>query len=232
MSQAVIVLQARTASQRLPGKALAPIGARSIVAHCLARLRIGRAAPVILATTTNAEDDGLAALARTYGVSVFRGSEHDVLSRMLLAARSVGARYLVRATADNPAVDIGGPERLLAELLFSQADYVIEDGLPYGAAVEALTVDALGRSAALATDAFDREHVTTFVRRERARFKVSSIPAPSGVRRPDVRLTVDTRSDLRFMRQVASRIGHWKDEPGLRQIIDAADTVSIQQQCA
>jgi spore coat polysaccharide biosynthesis protein SpsF (cytidylyltransferase family) len=52
---ALIVLQARMASRRCSGKALARVGGRTILARCLDRLRDGWAAPVVLATTTNAE---------------------------------------------------------------------------------------------------------------------------------------------------------------------------------
>ena len=147
MSQAVIILQARMASTRLPGKVLEPIGARSLLGHCIARLRIGSAAPVMLATTLAADDDCLVAAAAPYGIPVFRGPEHDVLLRYVHAARSMGARYVVRATADNPAIDIDGPERVLRDLRASGADYVVEAGLPYGACVEAITTDALNRAA-------------------------------------------------------------------------------------
>ena len=127
MTRSVIILQARMASERLRGKVLAPIGARSMLAHCIARLRIGAAAPVMVATTTNAEDDCLAAIGARYDVPVFRGPSEDVLSRFVMAARSVGAQYVVRATADNPAIDIGGAGRLLAHLQSVRADYAIED---------------------------------------------------------------------------------------------------------
>ena len=99
--EAVIILQARMASTRLPGKALASIGARTLIGHCLARLRIGGAAPVVLATTTNQEDDVLVATAAKYGVMAFRGSADDVLSRYVQAAQSIEARLVVRATGDN-----------------------------------------------------------------------------------------------------------------------------------
>src|SRR4029077_10420758 len=111
--------------------------------HCIARLRVGSAAPVMLATTLAAADDCLVAAAAPDGIPVFRGPEHDVLLRFVHAARSMDARYVVRATADNPAIDIDGPERVLRDLRASGADYVVEAGLPYGACVEAMTVDAL-----------------------------------------------------------------------------------------
>lgn len=232
MSQAVIILQARMGSMRLPGKVLASIGARSLLAHCLARLQIGGAAPVLLATTTHAEDDVLAATAARYGVPVFRGPADDVLSRYLLAARSVGARFVIRATGDNPAIDIDGPARVLAMLRSSTADHVIETGLPYGAAVEGVTVDALLRASRHATDPADREHVTPLIRREARYFSALTMPAPEPLLRPDVRLTVDTGDDLRFMQDLAARLDNWSGEPELRAILRVADTVSLGLRCA
>ena len=228
MSQAVILLQARMASSRLPGKVLAPIGARTLLAHCITRLLVGSAAPVMLATTTDEDDDVLVAAAESYCVPVFRGPADDVLLRFVLAARSVGARYVVRATADNPLTDIDGPERLLRQLRLSGADHVIEDGLPYGAAVEAMTVDALNRAAIQATDPADREHVTPLIRRDRARFTPLIIEAPRGVRRPELRLSVDTTEDLQFMRRLAARMHDWTGVPELAQAIRAIDAAKAE----
>jgi spore coat polysaccharide biosynthesis protein SpsF len=232
MSEAVIILQARMASTRLPGKALASIGARTLIGHCLARLRISGAAPVLLATTTNQEDDVLVATAAKYGVATCRGPADDVLSRYVLAARSVGARFVVRATGDNPAVDIGGPGRVLAALRSTRADHVIEDGLPYGGAVEGVTVDALMRASELAADLADREHVTPWIRRDRGRFTAVRIPAPARLRRPDVRVTVDTADDLLFMQHVASRLNNWSNEPELRRIVAVASSLAAEAHCA
>jgi spore coat polysaccharide biosynthesis protein SpsF len=232
MSRAVIILQARMASTRLPGKAAAAIGARTLIGHCLARLRIGGAAPVLLATTTNRADDALVAAAATYGVAAFRGPENDVLSRFVLAARSVGARFVVRATGDNPAVDIGGPERVLAAMRTTGADHVVEQGLPYGAAVEGVTFDALVRAAGLATDAADREHVTPLIRRDRDRFTALQIQPPATLRRPDIRVTVDTAADLAFMRAVAAGLNDWSDEPELRAIVRVASSLVQAARCA
>jgi spore coat polysaccharide biosynthesis protein SpsF (cytidylyltransferase family) len=232
MSTAVIILQARMASTRLPGKALASIGARTLIGHCLTRLRMGAAAPLMLATTINREDDVLVALAAEYGVPTFRGPADDVLSRYVLAAQSVGARFVVRATGDNPAVDIAGPDRVLAALRSTRADHVIEDGLPYGGAVEGVTVDALVRASGVATNAADREHVTPLIRRDRSRFTAVQIPAPAALRRPGVRVTVDTSDDLAFMQDVARRMDDWRDEPQLSSIATVAASLAAEARCA
>ena len=103
---------------------------------------------------------------------------------------------------------------------------MIEDGLPYGGAVEGVTVDALIRASALATDAADREHVTPWIRRDRGRFSALQIPAPASLRRPDVRVTVDTNDDLSFMQNVAARMNNWSGEPELRHIVTVAASLA------
>ena len=229
---AVIVLQARMASKRLPGKAGVHIGGRSVLARCLCRLLASGAAPVVLATTTNAEDDVLDCEAHTLGVKTIRGPVHDVLGRFVLASSFTRARYVVRATADNPAVDIDAAARVLRVLAEGGSDYVVEQGLPHGAAVEAVTADALRAADRCANSDEDREHVTTFVKRERNVFKVIDLEAPAPLRRPDLRLTIDTQEDLQFMKAVLSGLPTTPAEPDLSMIIDAADRVASRMTCA
>jgi spore coat polysaccharide biosynthesis protein SpsF len=219
MTQVGIVLQARLGSTRLPAKALAPIGGISLLERCLRRLLLARTGQVVLATTVLPEDDVLAAMASRMGIGVYRGSADDVLGRYLAAATAFGFDVVIRATGDNPAVDISAPRRVLRGL--GAADYVCEDGLPYGGAVEAVRTSALSRAATQATAGPDREHVTTFVREHPQVFEVVRLAAPRPLHRPDVRITVDTDVDLAHLRRVFSHIT--TAEPTLRQIITASD---------
>jgi spore coat polysaccharide biosynthesis protein SpsF len=213
------------ASTRLPGKALAPLAGRSLVGWCLDRLRLTVPGVVLLATTWKPEDDVLEREASARNIRTFRGPAEDVLRRFRLAATSVGARYLVRATADNPAVDIDAPVRLLRLIAATGADYVVECGLPYGAGVEVMSMSALQRADARVTDPQDREHVTLAMRRDQRWFNALEVSAPVRLRRSDLRLTVDTDEDLRFMREVLSCARGVSDEPSLSAIIAAADEV-------
>src|SRR5690606_2943082 len=82
MDRAGIVLQARLGSTRLPGKVLAPIGRWTLLEHCVRRLAFS-GLPVVVATTTGAEDDFIASVARRHGAEVFRGAAADVLARFI-----------------------------------------------------------------------------------------------------------------------------------------------------
>jgi spore coat polysaccharide biosynthesis protein SpsF len=216
-----IVLQARLASTRLPGKALELIEGRPLLEHCLRRLSAAGVARVVLATTTLEEDTALCDLATRLGLAVYRGSDADVLDRMAKAAEAFDLDPVIRATGDNPAVDIEASFRVLATLRALHADYVLEDGLPYGAAVEAVTRDALLRAAREARDLDDREHVTTWVKRRSDLWNLAFPAAPAPLRRPDLRVTVDTPADLTFVRALFARAG--TEQPSLRALIEASE---------
>ena len=222
-----ILLQARLASTRLPGKALELIEGRPLLEHCLRRLESAGVARVVLATTSLDEDSALCDLATRLGIAVYRGSDTDVLGRMAGAAQAFDLDPVVRATGDNPAVDIDAAGRVLAALNGLHADYVCEDGLPVGAAVEAVTRAALLRADREADDPGDREHVTTWVKRRSDLWNLAFPAPPVPLRRPDLRLTVDTPADLAYVRSIFARAA--AEQPSLRALIGAAEHVVSHQ---
>lgn len=228
----VVVVQARMGSRRLPGKSLALIDGVPLVTLCLRRLIASDVGPVLLATTTEPDDDHLAAEAARLGVPATRGSRDDVLDRFLQAVGQSDTAFVVRATGDNPAVDIDGARRAVSAAQRLGLDYCCERDLPYGAAVEVIRASALIDAGARATRDEDREHVTTFIRRHRARYRVATPDAPRSVRRPEVRLTVDTQEDLAFMRAVSSSVPGGLAQATLSEILAAADALTGGQQVA
>lgn len=232
MTSLLLVLQARTGSTRLPGKVLEPLGRHTLLAHCIRRLQAADLGPVVVATTREQGDDAVVAEARRHGALVFRGPTDDVLARFVGATEEFGGRYVVRATADNPAVDIDAAARLARAVYDARAEYGMEDGLPYGAAVEVISSEALRRIERLTNDPADHEHVTLFVKRHLERFRTIVSVAPRAVRRPDLRLTVDTPDDLLFMRQVLEKVDDGPEPAPLTAIITAADVVIRRAQAA
>ncbi|MBS1818538.1 MAG: acylneuraminate cytidylyltransferase [Acidobacteria bacterium] len=224
MRGTAILLQARMGSSRLPGKSMRVLGGHTLVAHAIVRLQAS-GYPVVLTTTTKPEDDCLVATAEALGAHTFRGSELDVLDRYAQATRYFELHRVIRATADNPAVDTDAVARTLILLDRTGADHVVEHGLPYGAAVEAVRGDALLKAAAAATDPYDREHVTPFLRSSHDFFALAAL-APGHLRRPGLRLTVDTDEDLAFMQKLLEAIGPDTFPAPLSAFIDVADRLT------
>lgn len=206
---AICIVQARTGSTRLPGKVLADVGGMTMLTFLLRRLQPLRVDRVVVATTENPADDDVAALAHDEGAEVVRGPEDDVLGRFALALDRFPARTVVRITADCPLTDPALADAALGIRDVTGADYVsntLVRTFPDGLDVEVIDADALRSAATEAVDPVEREHVTPFVYRRPERFALRTLRNPEML--GDLRWTVDTADDLRFVRDVVARLGH------------------------
>lgn len=203
----VIIVQARMGSTRLPGKVLAELAGRPMLAQQLARLRRCRSVDhILVATSVAATDDAIAAFCRSEGIDCFRGSEQDVLARYVGAMEACAADLVVRVTADCPLIDATETDRVIDHLAgrageIEYASNVIRRTLPRGLDTEALFADVLRRVDRLARSAPAREHVTYFITTERPDlFRCGSVEHPED--NSDLRWTVDEAADLGLVRRL------------------------------
>jgi spore coat polysaccharide biosynthesis protein SpsF len=203
----VAIIQARTGSTRLPDKVFADIAGRPMLAHVVDRVRRAtRIDEVMVATTVLRRDDPIEAWGRSRGVGVFRGSEHDVLSRYAGAARTVDADVVVRITADCPLVDPGVIDSVVDVLCeaggaVDYASNVVDRTFPRGLDAEAMFRDVLDRVERIARSPEAREHVTWFILREQPSLFITRSVIDSHDN-SDLRWTVDEDADLEMIRAV------------------------------
>ena len=185
--------------------------------------RLGRARridEVIVATTTQPEDEAIVDLAKALGFRAWRGPLEDVLTRYVGAATMAGATTVVRVTSDCPFIDPELIDETLASWPGRAIDYLGFDGYPRGLDHETMTIEALRRADADAALAYERVHVTPHLYRNPSKFKVEML-----ARSPSLahhRWCVDTPDDLAFAREVARRLGPG-DTFGWRAIVALVD---------
>jgi len=207
MALTLAFLQARMRSTRLPGKVLLAIQGRSILERAVERLRAARLLDgVVVLTTSLDEDEAVVAEARRLGVEAYRGPDRDVLARFRQAADLFRPDVIVRATADNPLIDIGSIDRIIRTLRSNSLDYCVERDLPLGGATEAVTRPALEGVDSLARLPYHREHVTIYIKEHREDFRTEFPFPPEALRRPDLRITVDTPGDFAFVTSLIEAI--------------------------
>lgn len=194
-----VFLQVRLDSTRLPRKALALLGGRTVTERCFDALDAVRAETRILVTEPGSADE-LAPLAQAAGWQLFVGSKDNVLDRFVQAARNCGADTVVRATGDNPLVSAALAHRLLDLHRARSADYSGFLGAPVGTGVEILRVAALERAWASSPDDYEREHVSPHLYRHPDRFVINQPEVIEPLRLPDARVTLDTAEDLAYLR--------------------------------
>jgi spore coat polysaccharide biosynthesis protein SpsF len=219
----VLIVQARTGSSRLPGKVLADLEGRPMLAQLLRRLkRCARADEIVVATTTNAADTPVIEIARREDVRWYRGDERDVLGRYAGAARESGADIVARITADCPLIDAAITDRVIDRAEAGTVDYasnVLRRTYPRGLDAEALASDALYRAARLARSAESREHVTWFIYQERPDlFLLASVEDDCD--NSDLRWTVDTAADLEHVRRIYAALELGQRDRPYREILD------------
>jgi spore coat polysaccharide biosynthesis protein SpsF len=203
----VAIIQARLGSSRLPGKVLENLAGRSVLDHVIARAsRIDGVDRVCIAVPDLARDDALAEAAERAGAQVFRGSENDVLSRYHGAAAATGADVVMRLTSDCPLLDWEVSGAVLKAFLAGGLDYASNlepRSWPKGLDTEVFSRSALNEAHERATENYDREHVTPYLRAQN-HIKRGGVVCSSG----DFagwRWTLDYPEDLQFCQAVLDR---------------------------
>lgn len=202
-----IIVQARLGSTRLPGKILKPFYKDEVLLSVLLeKLHMVKNVPVIVATSTDSNNDKLATFLLERRELVFRGSENDVLNRFISTASFFGIDGIIRICSDNPFIDVGGLMELIETASKNSPDYVgfRINGLPsilthfgfWGEYVKLSALEDVERKTEPNTPA--HEHVTIHVYKNPNEYKCIWIDAPSFLQgRDDIRLTIDTEEDFR-----------------------------------
>jgi spore coat polysaccharide biosynthesis protein SpsF (cytidylyltransferase family) len=193
------VVHARMSSSRLPGKVLAPIGGRPLLAWLVDGLRtVANLDTIGLATSTGAEDDVLDAFAREQGIACYRGPLEDLAARVSEASDVWGLDAFVRVNGDSPLLDPALVARGVALMRAAPVDLVSNvappRSFPAGQSVEVIDRAALLRLMPMLRTSSQREHVTTGFYEFQEVFRIARFwhePAYDSER-----MTVDTAEDL------------------------------------
>lgn len=201
------IVQARMTSSRLPGKVMMEVLGRPMIGYLLKRLKYSRRIEkIVVAAPEGSGSDGLCDYLFRQGVSVFRGSEQDVLDRYYQAAVLNGATTIIRITADCPLMDPAIIDEVIVRHGREAADYtsnIHPRTFPDGMDVEVFSMEALSRCWRNAIEAFDREHVTAFMRRQPG-FRTGNVCAEEDFS-PE-RWTLDYEEDFVLIKDIIENV--------------------------
>ena len=199
----ITIVQARTGSQRLPGKALMMVGNRTVLEWVLYRVRLAKVGYTVVATTTDRRDDAIAQLCDRLRVPCYRGSPDDVLDRYHRIATAAFAQSVIRVTADCPLLCPVLLNETVTAFSGFKVHYSSVDRAPNGLAQEVISARALKNAWHNADSPYDREHVVTWTLSHENRWRQAWVKSSPLLRdRAGWRLTIDTRDDLRLLRRL------------------------------
>lgn len=209
-----IIVQARMASTRLPGKVLMPVLGKPLLSYQLERLnQVKNARGIVVATTSGTLDIPIVALCSELDTFCYQGSENDVLDRYYQASLAVGAKSIVRITADCPLIDPALVQEVIDYFLENQpgVDYV-SNGLvptyPRGMDAEVFSMTTLEEAWKESSLPADREHVTSYIYRHPERYRLANVACSQELSHH--RWTVDTPEDFELIRNMLQALYPWK----------------------
>jgi glutamate-1-semialdehyde 2,1-aminomutase len=200
----IAIIQARMGSTRLPNKVMLPLGKQiPMIEVLLSRLsRSKKIDQIILATSTDKQNQPLVEHVIELGYAVFQGSENDVLDRFYQASMLYESDAVVRITGDCPLIDSEIVDAVIKTYESSGADYVSNacpPTYPDGLDVEVFSSSSLKIAWEEAKKTAEREHVTSFIR-ESEKFKVVNFTNSKDY--SNERWTVDEPEDYQVVKSI------------------------------
>ena len=199
----VATIEARMTSTRLPGKVLLPCIGRPLLELMIERLRhVPGLDDIVIATTINSSDDPIVELAQKLSVSCWRGSEENVMERVLQAAFNSQADVIVELTGDCPLIDPEIVQYCLDEWTIRGVDYLancIERSYPIGMDTQVFWTKTLADAFSRTQDINDLEHVSLYIYKHPELYKLLNLLAKEDHFDPGLRLTLDTSDDYRLI---------------------------------
>jgi spore coat polysaccharide biosynthesis protein SpsF (cytidylyltransferase family) len=218
----IAIIQARVSSTRLPKKVLEKIEDRTVLEHVINRVQAAKKIDdIVVATTVKKEDLEIVQLCAKLGVSVFCGSEDDVLDRHYQAARLFKADHIVRITSDSPLIDPMVIDEVIKLYFKEEADYAtnaMPATYPDGLDTEVFSFKTLKIAWKNAKLSSEREHVTPYIWKNPNIFKIVNLKCEYNLN--DKRWTLDEPEDFKFIKIIYKNLYSEDSLFGMKKILD------------
>lgn len=208
------ITQARTGSTRLPQKVLKKIQGKTLLEIHLNRVvQANKISKLIVATTTDKQDDAIVNITEKVGLDFYRGSVNDVLDRFYQAAKNYQPKWIVRLTSDCPLIDPELIDAVIEKAQKKDLDYcsnTLIEAFPDGQDIEVFKFSALKIAWENAKMQSEREHVTPYIRKKSTFmggkfFRSDNFSCKENYN--SVRLTVDEPNDFEVIKYLIHKIG-------------------------
>ena len=203
------IIQARMNSTRLPGKVLMNIdGKFPAIYYTIEQLKNSKLLEkIVISTSNNQEDNDIEKFCRKYNIKCFRGSLENVLDRYYQCAKEFGITTIVRIPADKPLIDPEIVDEVIQKFKENSFDCVTNfqpSTVPSGTEVEIFSFSALETAWKNASSAFDKEHVTPYIYKNKKQFKIFNVVNKEDL--SNFRWALDYKEDLELIKKIVMKI--------------------------
>ncbi len=203
MFKTAFLITARLKSTRLPKKIILEVKGKPLIVHMIDRIkRAIHIDKIVICTSINPQDNLLEDIANKEAVYCYRGSENDVLERLLRAANNHGLDYFANITADCPMIDPLLIDKAIEEYEKTNADLVKYDDqnndVPFNCYV--IKVTALKKICELKTETDTECWLNYF--KSSGKFRIHEIPMENQYKHAALKTSLDYPEDYEFMKKV------------------------------
>ena len=201
------IIQARVSSNRLPEKILKKLPFDSditVLEQVVRRVKASKKInEVIIATSTQEEDNKIIDLCESKNLPYFRGSLNNVLERFYKTAKHFDLDIIIRITSDCPCLDPELIDKVISFHLENNADYTtttITRTFPHGLDFSIFNFKALKEAYENAQNDYEKEHVTVYFYKTKPENYRTQVYEANGIfNRPDIRVTLDMPEDYTLL---------------------------------
>lgn len=210
MKSVMIGIQARSGSTRLPRKAFELISGRMMLDRVIETCKTAASNiekktnihPNVVVLTPKGDPIAEEFSSRC---AIVEGPEHDVLERYRIGVQKFNPDYVIRITGDCPMIPVFIISNLMSLAINKNYDYISNVDARYRTSMDGADCEVISRRlfdtiADIATTPYDREHVTTLIRKSPPIWARMGL-ALNYVDHSDVKLSVDTKDDLERVRR-------------------------------
>lgn len=223
----VAIVQARMGSTRLPGKIMLDVLGKPLLFRQLERISKAQLVDkIVVATSTQKEDDDIVEFCLKYGYTCFRGSLDDLLDRHYQAAVRYDADIILKIPSDCPLIDHRIIDLVIENYLNNIEKYDFVTNLkpgswPDGNDVELMPIHTLEQAWIEAKSKTEREHTTPFIINPGNGFKIKNIVWQTGLDYSAThRWTIDYPEDYQFIRRVYEELYPTNPDFSLEDILN------------
>ena len=227
MKKLVAALACRNQGSRLYGKPLQNLDIDNGVTildniiNCIQKIPIIDS--IVLGIAEGVENDIFVEFANTNNIKYIRGSEKDVLGRLIKCGDISNATDILRTTSESPFPYFDVIELAWEQHIKQGNDGSFLDNVIDGCGFELLKLDALKKSHTEGEDRHRSELCTLYIRENKDKFKIGYVDPPIKLSRKDIRLTVDYPEDLVVCRAIYEHFKSYEPNIPLLDVVDFLD---------
>jgi len=205
--QTIAIITSRWNSTRLPGKALADINGHPLLWHVISRVKKSKSVDQVVVATSK-DSQPIIDYCKANDIAYYAGSENDILDRLYQTAKKFKAHTVIRVWGDCPCVDGDTIDNALMTMrlhctLGGECDYFYTYGLPEGKNIAIIPFASFKKAHRKIKNPKDREWLHKYFVDNPDKYKVGTLHFPSDA--PEVKLSVDTPEDLKYIRKLYAR---------------------------